>query len=84
MGRKKVYPDNASRQRAWQKKQKEKELQQQIETAQKTNSDQANQKKKSFEQLVAKWFNGKTVQQAKEAFQLYKRTYQSIGQDMIL
>lgn len=83
MGRTRLYPDNASRQRAFQQKQKDKQLQQQIEAAQKTNSNQANQKVINLEELIKYSFYGHTLAEVKEAYEHYKSMYKSIGVDVL-
>lgn len=83
MGRKRIYATNSERQRHFQQLKKEKELQQQIEVAQKLNINQVNQKTESFESLVAKFFIGKTLQQVKEAYTDYKKMYKVIGKDVL-
>ena len=56
---KKLYANNAEKQRVYREKLREKQLQQQIETA-KTNAPQI-QVKQSYEELVKRWLHGKTV-----------------------
>ena len=82
MGRTRLYASNAERQRHFQQVKKEKELQQKIEVAQKTNITQVNQKIENFESLVNRWFYGKTLQQVNEAYEHYKQLYKVIGVDV--
>lgn len=82
MGRTRLYASNSERQRHFQQVKKEKELQEQIEIAQKTNT-QATQKVENFEESVSHWFSGKTIQEVKTAYESYKGLYKSLGIDVL-
>jgi hypothetical protein len=83
MGRKRLYPDNATRQREWQRKQREEELQVKIVEAQKTNATKETQNTEKFEQLASRWFSGRTIQEVKDAYQSYKSLYKALGTDIL-
>ena len=78
---KKLYANNAEKQRVYREKLREKQLQQQIEAA-KTNTLQI-QVKQSYDELVKRWLHGKTVKEAKEAYNHFLSTYMSINQDYL-
>jgi hypothetical protein len=81
MGRNRLYPDNKTRQRAYQEKLRRESLEAKLAEAQ-ANSPQV-QLKQSYEELVRRWLHGKTVPQAKAAYQHFLRVYKSIGQDYL-
>jgi hypothetical protein len=81
LGRNRIYPDNKTRQRAYQEKLRRENLDAKLSQAQ-SNSPQV-QLKQSYEELVRLWLHGKTVPQAKAAYQHFLRLYKCIGQDYL-
>jgi hypothetical protein len=81
MGRNRIYPDNKSRQRAYQEKLRRESLEAKLSQAQ-SNAPQV-QLKQSYEELVKRWLHGKTVTQAKAAYQSFLRLNKSIHQDYL-
>jgi hypothetical protein len=81
MGRPRLYADNATRQRAYQEKLRRESLAAKLSQAQ-ANAPQV-QLKQSYEELVRRWLHGKSVPQAKAAYQSFLRIYKSIGQDFL-
>ncbi len=82
MGRKRVYPDSAARQRHYQQQKKERELQSKIEAATKANVSQVVKTEENLESLINLWFYGKTIPQVKEAYQSWKKFYKVLGVDV--
>lgn len=80
MGRTRLYVTNAERQRAFQQKKKEHNLQVQI-----TEAEKNNQPKQviDFPALVSKWFFAKTLREVKEAYEDYKHMYMVLGTNIL-
>lgn len=83
MGRKRIYDSNIARQRAWENKQKEKQLLKRIEEAQKANSTHS--KPENLEKLIESGFNGQahTVAEAKQAYTELKAFYLKKGVNLL-
>jgi hypothetical protein len=81
LGRNRIYPDNKTRQRAYQEKIRRENLESKLAEAQ-ANAPQV-QVTQSYEELIKRWLHGKTVPQAKAAYQSFLRIYKSIGQDYL-
>jgi hypothetical protein len=79
-----MYANNADKQRAYRQKLREKQLQQQIETAQKTKSTQSTPV--NLEKLIESGFNGQahTVAEAKQAYTELKAFYLKKGTNILL
>ena len=83
MGRKRLFPDNATRQRAFQTKKREEELKVKIEEAQKLNSNQANQETIDVVEVLKSWYPNNTLEEVEEAYIAYKKMYKVIGVDIL-
>lgn len=81
MGRTRLYPDNATRQREWQRKQREKELQVKIEEAQKIKT--VAQSVDNFDEEFKRYFIGKTFEEVKESYEKYKSLYRILGVNIL-
>ena len=81
MGRPRLYATGAERQRAYQEKLRRINLDAKLVEAQ-ANPPQVKQKQ-SYDELVRHWLHGKTIPEAKAAYQSFLRLYRSIRQDYL-
>ena len=81
LGRKRLYASNSERQRAFQEKLRRERLDEDLARA-KANILQV-QPKQSNEDIVKRWLHGKSIPEAKAAYQSFLRIYRSIKQDYL-